>query len=190
MWLGAAFPFVIYTVKGLHQIQPTIPDVTIQWSLSDYVTNPPWNAMAWSVMFILSFAAIGFFFLLPTDVLFSIWFFFLLSRVEQVMMISFNQPTPGMPIYPLPLFIGYQTIGAYLVLTGYFLWVARPHLRRVWAAALGRPAEAGRGRRRDAAVPVGRLGACSAASSPPRCGPGAWACRSGWPCLSWSSSSS
>ena len=70
--------------------------------------------------------------------LFSIWFFFLVSRVEQIVMISFNQPMPGMPAYPPPLFIGYQTIGAYFVLTGYFFWVARPHLRRrVWAAALG-----------------------------------------------------
>jgi len=53
-------------------------------------------------------------------------------------MVAYNQPTPGMPAYPPALFIGYQTIGAYFVLTGYFFWVARPHLRRVWAAALGR----------------------------------------------------
>jgi hypothetical protein len=138
MWLGALIPITIYTVKWLHQIQPTVPDVTIQWNLSDYVTNPPWNSVAWSVMFIFSFAAIGFFFLLPADVLFSIWFFFLLSRVEHVLMVAYNQPVPGMPAYPPALFIGYQTIGAYLVLTGYFFWVARPHLRRVWAAALGR----------------------------------------------------
>ena len=139
MWLGAAIPIVVYAIKGLHQIEPTIPDVTLQWSLGDYLTSPPWNSMSWSVMFILSFAALGFFFLLPTDVLFSVWFFFLLSRVEYVLMLSFNQPTPGMPIYPLPMFMGYQTLGAYLVLSGYLLWIARPHLRRVWASALGRP---------------------------------------------------
>ncbi len=139
MWLGAAIPIAVYAIKGLHQIEPTIPDVTLQWSLGDYLTSPPWNSMSWSVMFILSFAALGFFFLLPTDVLFSVWFFFLLSRVEYGLMISFNQPTPGMPIYPLPMFMGYQTIGAYLVLSGYLIWIARPHLRRVWASALGRP---------------------------------------------------
>ena len=138
MWLGVLLPVAVYTVKWLHQVYPSVPDVTIQWNLSDYVTSPPWNSVAWSVMFILSFAAIGFFFLLPTDVLFSIWFFFLLSRVEHVLMVAYNQPTPGMPAYPPALFIGYQTIGAYFVLTGYFFWVARPHLRRVWAAALGR----------------------------------------------------
>jgi len=138
MWLGALLPVAVYTVKWLHQIQPSVPDVTVQWNLSDYVTTPPWNQAAGLVYFIISFAAIGFFFLLPADVLFSIWFFFLLSRIEQVIMISLNQPMPGMPAYPPPLFVGYQTIGAYLVLTGYFFWVARPHLRRVWAAALGR----------------------------------------------------
>ena len=138
MWLGVLLPVAVYTVKWLHQIQPTVPDVTVQWNMSDYVTSPPWNQVAGEVYFILSFAAVGFFFLLPADVLFSIWFFFLVSRVEQIVMISFNQPMPGMPAYPPPLFIGYQTIGAYFVLTGYFFWVARPHLRRVWAAALGR----------------------------------------------------
>ena len=138
MWLGAALPVAVYTVKWLHQVYPSVPDVTIQWNLSDYVTTPPWNQAAGEVYFILSFAAIGFFFLLPADVLFSIWFFFLVSRMEQIIMISLNQPMPGMPAYPPPLFIGYQTIGAYLVLTGYFFWVARPHLRRVWAAAIGR----------------------------------------------------
>ncbi|MDQ2800971.1 MAG: hypothetical protein M3Y13_15165, partial [Armatimonadota bacterium] len=138
MWMGALVPVIIYAVKGLHQVQPTVPDITVQWNLSDYVTTPPWNQAAGEVYFILSFAAIGFFFLLPADVLFSIWFFFLVSRIEQVIMISFNQPMPGMPAYPPPLFIGYQTIGAYLVLSGYFFYVARPHLRRVWAAAIGR----------------------------------------------------
>ena len=139
MWLGAAIPIAVYAIKGLHQLQPTVPDITIQWSMADYVTAPPWNSMAWSVQFILSFAALGFFFLLPTDVLFSVWFFFLLSRGELVLMLLYNQPTPAMPIYPLPLFMGYQTVGAYLVLSGYFIWIARPHLRRVWASALGRP---------------------------------------------------
>ncbi len=138
MWGGAAVPMVVFFVKWLHLIQPTIPDVTLQWSLSTYVTTPPWNQAAGQVYFILSFAAVGFFFLLPTDILFSIWFFFLLARLEQVAMIAQNQPIPYMATYPPPLFIGYQTIGAYLVLSGYFLWSARAHLKRVLATALGR----------------------------------------------------
>lgn len=138
MWLGALVPVAVYCVKEWHLLQPTVPDVTVQWNLSDYVTTLPWSAAAGGTAFILSFAAIGFFFLLPTDVLFSIWFFFLLTRLEQLMATVYNMDTPGMPIYPPPLFVGYQTVGAYLVLVGYFFWIARPHLKKVWAAALGR----------------------------------------------------
>ena len=137
MWLGALLPIIVYGVNGLHQVQPTVPAITLEWSLNSFLTTPPWNGISYTDI-VISFSAIGFFFLLPADVLFSIWFFFLLTRVEQVLAITYNMDQPGMPIYPMPLFVGYQSIGAYFVLSGYFLWIARPHLRRVWAAAIGR----------------------------------------------------
>src|SRR5262249_46229029 len=110
----------------------------ITYTLSDYYNLPPVNAFAGQTYFIFSFAAIGFFFLLPVDILFSIWFFYVLERGEQTLAVLYNMDQPVMPIYPPPLFIGYQTVGAYLVLVGYFFWIARPHLARVWAAAIGR----------------------------------------------------
>lgn len=137
MWLGALLPIVVYGINGLHQVQPTVPEVKLTVLLNDYLTTPPWNTLAYTP-FVLSFAAVGFFFLLPADVLFSIWFFFLLTRVEQIAAIAYNMDTPGMPLYPPPLFVGYQTVGAYLVLVGYFVYIGRPHLRKVWAAAIGR----------------------------------------------------
>ena len=138
MWMGVLIPVVIYGMNGLHQIIPTIPDIKISYTLSDYYNLPPVNGFAGSVYFIFSFAAIGFFFLLPTDVLFSIWFFYVLTRVEQVLAATYNMDTPAMPLYPPPLFIGYQTVGAYLVLVFYFFWIARPHLAEVWSAAIGK----------------------------------------------------
>ncbi len=137
MWLGALIPIVVYGIKSLHQVMPSVPDINLSISVNDYLTVPPWNRLSYTAL-IVSFAAIGFFYLLPADVLFSIWFFFLLTRIEQLVAIAYNMDTPGMPIYPPPMFVGYQTVGAYLVLSGYFFWIARPHLRRVWAAAIGR----------------------------------------------------
>jgi hypothetical protein len=137
MWLGALGPVVVYGIKGLHQAFPVVPDITLQYNLSDYVTMHPYDEAAQRVFFIVSFAAIGFFYLLPQDILFSIWFFFLLTHVEQLVAVSFNMDTPGMSIYPPTLMVGYQTIGAYLVLTGYYFWSARAHLSRVWASAIG-----------------------------------------------------
>ena len=39
-----------------------------------------------------------------------------------------------MPMYGCKTFIGYQIIGCYLVLAGYMLYTARPHIRRIWAS--------------------------------------------------------
>lgn len=138
LWAGVAVPVIVFGMKALHLVQPTIPDVPLQWYLTDYISQPPWNIAAQSVTFVISFAAIGFFFLLPTDILFSIWFFFLLTRLEVAIGTSYNVDLPGMPQFPPPLFVGYQAIGAYLVLAAAFLYSARVHLKLVWAAALGR----------------------------------------------------
>jgi hypothetical protein len=137
MWLGALLPIAIYGLNGLHQVQPSVPAIPLRWATSDFLTTPPWNGISYTDI-VISFSAIGFFFLLPTDVLFSIWFFFMLTRVQEVIAIAYNMDQPGMPIYPMPVFVGYQSMGAYFVLSGYFFWIARPHLKRVWAAALGR----------------------------------------------------
>ncbi len=137
MWLGALVPIVVFGIKGLHKAVPSVPDIVLQISINDYLLTPPWNGIPYTGV-VLSFAAVGFFFLLPVDILFSIWFFFLLSRLMQVGAVAYNLDTPGLPQFSTPLFIGYQVVGAYFTLVGYFFWIARPHLRRVWAAAWGR----------------------------------------------------
>ncbi len=138
LWAGVAVPVIVFGLKAIHLVQPTVPDVTLQWNLHDYVSAPPWNVAADGITFILSFAAIGFFFLLPTDILFSIWFFFLLSRLEVAIGTSFNMDLPGMPQFPPPLLTGYQAMGAYLVLALSLAWSARTHLKTVWRSAIGR----------------------------------------------------
>ena len=136
-WLGAAIPIILFGLKGTHRMEPTVPDVLTSMSINDYAKLPPWNAIG-DMPLTFSFAALGFFFLLPADVLFSIWFFFVLTRLEEVFFAAYNFPSPGMPLYPPKLFTGYQSMGAYFVLVGYLLWIARPHLKKVWAAAIGR----------------------------------------------------
>ncbi|MGI4788632.1 MAG: DUF6785 family protein [Janthinobacterium lividum] len=137
VWAGAAIPIAIYGIDWVHQIVPSFPTVTTSLLLNDYLTTPPWNQMAYTPL-ICSFAALGFFYLLPLDILFSLWFFFLLTRLEQVIGISFGMDMPHMPTTWLPVFEGYQIIGAYLVLAGSFVWIARPHLRRVWASVISK----------------------------------------------------
>ena len=136
MWIGFAIPFVIFSLKGLSVWYPAIPDIPLETDLATFLNTPPWNGIYYApVKF--SFAIIGFMFLLPSDLVFSLWFFFLLSRAQDIAMKAANIDMPGMPMYPAPLYRGYQAMGAYLVLTVYLLRVAWPHLKNIWLAVTG-----------------------------------------------------
>ena len=137
VWLGALIPVAVYGIDWVHQIEPVVPLIPMSMVLNDYMTSPPWNQVSYTPL-IFSFAALGFFYLLPADVLLSIWFFFLLDRAEELVGIQYGFSMPHMPTSWLPLFQGYQTIGAYVALVGYLLYVARPHLKNVWLNAIGR----------------------------------------------------
>lgn len=139
-WAGFLLPFSVFLVKGLHTWYPAIPDITLEWNLGDYLTQPPTNGIFYTPIK-FSFALVGFMFLLPADLLFSLWFFFVLSRGQDVAARAFNMDTPGMPMYPTPLFRGYQAMGAYLVLAVYLFLLARPHLLRVWRIVWGEERE-------------------------------------------------
>ena len=74
--------WLLFGFKGLHQYYPTFPDVITDMSLNDFFTQPPANQMGFFHIY-LSLAAIGFFYLLPTDLLFSLWFFFLVAKSKR-----------------------------------------------------------------------------------------------------------
>ncbi len=141
-WIGFALPALLFGFNGLHQWYPSIPDIQTDIDLNAYFNQPPWNDMTYFHMF-LSFAAVGFFYLLPTDLLFSLWFFFLLTKYEEVQATALGYQTEVMPMYGCKTFIGYQIIGCYIVLVGYMVWSARPHLARVARAALRLRARSG-----------------------------------------------
>ena len=135
-WAGFAVPAVVFAVNGLHGWFPAVPQFLLEINLNQYFTNPPFNSIDPTTMFV-SFAAIGFFFLLPAEILFSLWFFFILTRVQQVVAGAYNMEMPGMPTYPTKLFIGYQVMGAYFVLAAYLFYVSVPHLKRVLRSTAG-----------------------------------------------------
>lgn len=136
-WGGLALPAAIFAFNGLHNWFPNIPELVLSRNINQYLANPPWNSMYFCTAY-LSFAAIGFFFLLPSDLLFAIWFFAILALLQDVAAAAFNMEPLAMPMYGTPLFIAYQTAGAYVVLAGYLLYMALPHLKKVTRAALMR----------------------------------------------------
>ncbi len=137
LWVGFAIPVLVYGLNGLHNWYPNLPLISVRTDLNQYFTTPPWNTMG-GIPLYLSFAAIGFCYLLPSEVLFSLWFFFILSRLQAVVAASFGMQLDAMPMYPCYLFVGYQVAGAYIALMAYLMYMARPHLKRVVADAFAR----------------------------------------------------
>ena len=140
LWAGVAVPGVVFTLNGLHNIYPSVPQVRLEFFVDEFLVNPPWDKLYFTPMY-FSFAAIGFFFLLPAELLFSVWFFALLARLQGVGAVFFGMETRGMPVYGTPLIVAYQTVGAYFVLVGYLIYVSVPHLKRVLRSAMGAGSE-------------------------------------------------
>jgi hypothetical protein len=134
MWVGFIIPVVIYTLNGLHNIFPAVPFLSLKTNLNQYINEKPFNAI-YHTSLNISFAAIGFFYLLTTQLLFSLWFFFIMTRVQDVFASIMGQRITNIPLFPARTYIGYQVAGAYLVLIIYWIYTSIPHLKRVLKCA-------------------------------------------------------
>src|SRR5439155_7639772 len=74
---------------------------------------------------------IGIGFLLPLDLSFSCWFFYLYWKAQRVITAAYGL-SEGRPDFP---YIPEQSTGAYLGVCVFVLWVSRRHLGRVLRAA-------------------------------------------------------
>jgi hypothetical protein len=84
----------------------------------------------------ISLAAVGFLFFLPTDLLFSLWFFFLLTRFQDVAAVQMGAIPTGIGTHNARVWTGYQAAGAYLALIGAQLRIGWPYFKQVWRSAI------------------------------------------------------
>lgn len=134
VWLGFALPAWVHGLNGLHVYFPFVPGIPVQINLNQYLPNRPWNQMGYTPLF-LSFSVVGFSYLIPLDIAFSFWFFFLLTRLQAVLATAYGLVLEPMPLFPAHLFIAYQSLGGSVVFALYMLWTARLHLHNVLRAA-------------------------------------------------------
>ncbi|MBI5833312.1 MAG: hypothetical protein HZB16_13525 [Armatimonadetes bacterium] len=136
-WVGAAIPAAVILINGLHANIPGVPELKLRWVLNDYFTTRPWNGIFYTPVN-LSFAAIGFFYFLSSDLLLSLWLFFAITRMTDVAAVQLGFQPTVMPQYPTRLYIGYQVAGAYLVLVVYLIHSGWGHYKPVLRSALSR----------------------------------------------------
>ncbi len=139
-WLGAALPFAVSTLNTVALNVPSVPLLSLR---TDYVfqqvlTTPPWNAVSDTALSFYPFV-IGIAYFAPLDVSFSCWFFYLITRLEQVAgsALGFGSAVVAAGHGSFP-FLGYQGAGAFLGLTLISLFLARGYLKDVFLKAIGR----------------------------------------------------
>lgn len=136
LWLGFALAGGIDLWNGFAFLYPMMPTVPINYLvITPYITEKPWSAIGWTtVSFYPIVLGIGC--LLPMDLLFSCWFFFLFWKGQKVLANAM-----GWDIAPDFPYVDHQGFGATLMIGLTTLWSARHYLRDVWRCAIGRPSE-------------------------------------------------
>ena len=131
MWLGFAIGGGITLINGLSSFYPNVPFIPVKMiDLSTNLVDRPWSAIGWTPISLLPFA-IGFGFMLPLDLLFSCWFFFIMWRFVRVGgAICGVGETSQFP------YMHQQALGGYYIVGLFALWAGRKHLASVWRTAM------------------------------------------------------
>ena len=137
-WTGFLIAATITTINGLHSIFPAFPALpTRRRNINYLLTDPPWNALTAYGYITVSFYPfmMGLGFLMPLDLSFSCWFFFVLSKVALIFTTMVGwQSIPRAPFYDE------QAFGAFLSICVLAVWNARTHLHQICLSAFGQSA--------------------------------------------------
>lgn len=124
VWTGFSLAVIYNVTNAIKVWNPSVPALGIHYPLGQFFTESPWDTMQGFAIFYKP-ELLGLGYLVPMDVLFSIWFFTVFMWiVRPVAKIVGYQPS-GFP------FMTNQGVGAFLLLGVYFIWSAWGRLREV-----------------------------------------------------------
>ena len=134
MWAGAALPILVGLFTGLNKYLAGWPVIPTAWSFP--------IGYGQSINMTISFAVLGFSYLIGPDIALGIWGFALLSKLEKMFFVA-NGVTKQQDVWAVSTseLLNYQGLGALIVFVGIGLWVGREHLAQVWKKFLGQDSE-------------------------------------------------
>jgi len=136
MWIGFAIPTVVHGVNGLGFHIPAVPQIKLFYDLGIYFNNRPWDIVKplWAI---IHFSVIGFVYLIPVQLSFSLWFFYFLFHGQSVIGRALGKPVTNATGYATKGFAAYQMAGAIIALVIMGFWRMRHHLRDIFKKAFG-----------------------------------------------------
>jgi len=134
VWVAVSILVVIRSLNGLRQFYPSIPLVPTSWSIG--FEELPWS-YGGSILLKVYPLMTGFAYLLTSEVGFSLWFFYLLLKLQAVMLGWLGAPMGGPGAgYGNYMWASLEEAGATIALAVWFIWLAKNHFSRVFRKGL------------------------------------------------------
>lgn len=124
VWIGLGVAVVYNGMNALAVFNPGIPALGIAYPLGDLFTESPWDTMR-GLRVYWKPELLGLGYLVPSDVLLSIWVFTLLSWIVRPFARMAGEVPRGFP------FVKEQSMGAFVVLAAYFTVQSRGRLAEI-----------------------------------------------------------
>lgn len=126
MWIGFGIAGGIDLLNGFAFLYPSLPSIPVTHvNIQPLLTQKPWQAMGFTCYSFYPFA-IGLGYLLPVDLLFSCWFFYLFWKAQLV--VSDALGLDAQPEFP---FVKQQAFGGYMAILVFMLWISRHSLVKI-----------------------------------------------------------
>ncbi|HEX8322626.1 MAG TPA: DUF6785 family protein [Tepidisphaeraceae bacterium] len=120
-WVAAGSVFVLHSINALHAYDRGIPSIPLYYDFQDMLVDPPWSYTYVTFKTAsISFSMIGIAFFIQTKTAFSLWFFFILWQVEEVLFGTAGISTNDAMIRD-------QTFGGLIVFSALLIYVGRHH---------------------------------------------------------------
>jgi len=127
-WVAFLVPVFCYSKNALHYYFPAIPRTDLMPTIQVVFTSRPWTQLNYFPYYYY-FEMMGVAYLIADDIGGSLWFFWVARRLMMV-------ARDAMGIAEMQEFFQQQGIGAYLLIAGAYVWMARHRLKQVVTKAL------------------------------------------------------
>ncbi len=137
-WLGFSLCATLELLNGLAWLYPSLPEINVKHvnvlGQGIFATRP-WNAVGFTCYSFYPFV-IGLGYLLPLDLLFSCWFFYLFWKAQLV--VSAQLALDAMPEFP---FVKEQAFGGYMAILAFAFYNGRHYFKAMGRKIAGEPTD-------------------------------------------------
>ena len=133
MWCGFTIPVILHGLRGLHLYFPAVPSLPLDFPIAQFFTEKPLSALGWwpAVHLFIYPSIVAIVYLLTLEISFSFWFFFLLGKMETVLIYATGSKVNQWNFHQN------QQMGALLVFIGFILFIGKRHFGRAFATIFG-----------------------------------------------------